>query len=59
MVGHQVSVDFIFNETAPMKDYLQAAGFKIEEAIERTRIKATWNIKVGVPTYLRENIKRI
>jgi len=33
--GHNVSVDFIFYETAAMKDYLQAAGFEIEEAIER------------------------
>jgi SAM-dependent methyltransferase len=33
--GHQVSVDFIFYETAAMKEYLRAAGFEIEEAIER------------------------
>jgi SAM-dependent methyltransferase len=33
--GHQVSVDFIFYETAAMKDYLRAAGFEIDEAIER------------------------
>ena len=33
--GHPVSVDFIFYETAAMKDYLQSAGFEIEEAIER------------------------
>lgn len=33
--GHQVSVDFIFYETAAMKDHLQSAGLDIEEAIER------------------------
>jgi ubiquinone/menaquinone biosynthesis C-methylase UbiE len=33
--GQQVSVDFIFYETAAMKDHLQSAGFDIEEAIER------------------------
>jgi SAM-dependent methyltransferase len=33
--GHRVSVDFIFYETAAMKEYLQSAGFDIEEAIER------------------------
>jgi SAM-dependent methyltransferase len=33
--GHQVSVDFIFYETASMKDYIRAAGFEIDEAIER------------------------
>jgi SAM-dependent methyltransferase len=33
--GQRVSVDFIFYETAAMKDYLQSAGFEIEEAIER------------------------
>jgi SAM-dependent methyltransferase len=33
--GHTVSVDFIFYETAAMKDYLRAGGFEVEEAIER------------------------
>jgi SAM-dependent methyltransferase len=33
--GHRVSVDFIFYETAAMKDYLRTAGFDVEEAIER------------------------
>lgn len=33
--GKEVSVDFIFYETEEMKDYLKAAGFKLEEVIER------------------------
>jgi SAM-dependent methyltransferase len=33
--GEEVSLDFIFYETAEMKDYLVAAGFALEEVIER------------------------
>ena len=33
--GEEVSLDFIFYETAEMKDYLGAAGFALEEVIER------------------------
>jgi SAM-dependent methyltransferase len=33
--GKQVSVDFIFFETAEMESYLRAAGFAIEQSIER------------------------
>ena len=33
--GKPVSVDFIFYETADMKDCLKRAGFEMEEAIER------------------------
>jgi SAM-dependent methyltransferase len=33
--GKKVSLDFIFFETEEMKDYLKAAGFEIEEVIER------------------------
>jgi SAM-dependent methyltransferase len=33
--GKQVSVDFLFFERAEMESYLQAAGFAIEESIER------------------------
>jgi SAM-dependent methyltransferase len=33
--GHQVWVDFIFYETAAIRNRLQSAGFDIEEAIER------------------------
>lgn len=33
--GQQVSVDFIFYETGAMKNYPRAAGFEVEEAIER------------------------
>jgi SAM-dependent methyltransferase len=31
----EVSLDFIFFETEEMKDYLKAAGFKLQEVIER------------------------
>jgi SAM-dependent methyltransferase len=33
--GKTVSVDFIFYETADMKDCLKRAGFEVEEAVER------------------------
>lgn len=33
--GHSVSIDFIFFEREEMKGYLQQAGFRLEEAIER------------------------
>ena len=33
--GEAVSVNFIFFETDEMEDYLRAAGFKIEDVIER------------------------
>jgi SAM-dependent methyltransferase len=33
--GKEVNVDFVFFETAEMKDYLTAAGFRLEEVIER------------------------
>ncbi len=33
--GHEVSMDFHFFESAEMKEYLTAAGFQLEEAIER------------------------
>ncbi|MFL5802521.1 MAG: class I SAM-dependent methyltransferase [Roseiflexaceae bacterium] len=33
--GKQVSVDFLFFERAEMENYLRAAGFEIEESIER------------------------
>jgi SAM-dependent methyltransferase len=35
MLGQRVSLDFFFFETAEVKDYLRAAGFELEEAIER------------------------
>jgi SAM-dependent methyltransferase len=34
-LGEKVSLDFHFFESAEMKDYLQTAGFELEEAIER------------------------
>jgi ubiquinone/menaquinone biosynthesis C-methylase UbiE len=34
-LGKQVSLDFIFFETAKMKDYLRTAGFDLNEVIER------------------------
>ena len=34
-LGKQVSIDFIFFETKEIKDYLKAAGFVLEEVIER------------------------
>ena len=37
-LGKKVNLDFIFFETAEMKNYLEAAGFEIEEAIEREPI---------------------
>ena len=33
--GKEVNVDFLFFETAEMKEHLEAAGFALEEAIER------------------------
>ena len=33
--GKPVSLDFLFFETAEMKEYLAAAGFRVEEAVER------------------------
>jgi len=33
--GREVSLDFIFFETEEMKDQLKAAGFKLQEVIER------------------------
>jgi SAM-dependent methyltransferase len=33
--GKEVSVDFIFYEREEMKDYVRAAGFELEEVIER------------------------
>ena len=33
--GEPVSLDFIFYQTAEMKDWLVAAGFELQEAIER------------------------
>jgi ubiquinone/menaquinone biosynthesis C-methylase UbiE len=33
--GKEVSVDFLFFETGEMKSYLMAAGFELEEVIER------------------------
>lgn len=33
--GKEVSLDFIFFETGEMKDHLTAAGFELEEVIER------------------------
>lgn len=35
ILDKKVSLDFFFYETAEIKNYLQAAGFKLEEAIER------------------------
>lgn len=34
-LGQEVSLDFHFFETEEMKDYLKAAGFELEEVIER------------------------
>ena len=34
-LGKQVSLDFVFFETEEMKEYLTAAGFDLEEVIER------------------------
>lgn len=34
-LGRQVSLDFVFFETEEMKEYLTAAGFDLEEVIER------------------------
>jgi hypothetical protein len=33
--GHTVSMDFIYFERPEMKEFLQEAGFELEEAIER------------------------
>lgn len=35
LLGREVSLDFFFFETEEVKDYLRAAGFELEEAIER------------------------
>ncbi len=35
LLGKKVSLDFFFFETGEVKDYLKAAGFELEEAIER------------------------
>lgn len=34
-LGEEVSLDFIFFETEEMKDHLKAAGFELQEVIER------------------------
>lgn len=34
-LGKQVSLDFLFFETEEVKDYLRAAGFRLEEVLER------------------------
>ncbi len=35
LLGEEVALDFFFFETEEVKDYLRAAGFELEEAIER------------------------
>lgn len=35
LLGAEVSLDFHFHESAEMKDYLTAAGFELDEVIER------------------------